>query len=180
MLSKIESEQAKEENSEASLPKDYEKMVNKDHKYPMRLVPETLGLQLKKRTDALTLKFQENVDTVQSTKMFAKTIKTLKKVRRIDIYYECSFHGRLKGLEYLSEGLERLSCLQSFQMKFNQDITDEDMKYIGEGLQRLRRLQSIDLNFSRCYEFTDEGVKYICKSLKGHRSLHSIRMDFSK
>jgi len=78
----------KQDQSRSSNPiKQNKKIRNRNDQYPMILNQKTLASQLMKKTDALIIKLNgDSKNTSDETlKIIAKQIKSLKKLRKLDL-----------------------------------------------------------------------------------------------
>jgi len=179
MLSKIASKQVKDENYWTDCFKTSKKIVRRNVKSEIKLTHDGLASQLMKRTDALTLKFSVNQpdDINEDMKVLKKAMKSLRKVRRVNI--ECRYAQEITGIKGLTESLKRLSSLESVSLSFKNcdGISGKGIKSISEGLQRCRSLKSINLNLRNCDDISDQDMKILAKGLKRLSALESITLE---
>jgi len=86
MLSKISPKRIKEEDIHEYFVNANKKSVHRNDKYTIKLLLETLNMQLTKKVDAFILEFDENsgLFSSETIKILAKAIRPLKMVRKID------------------------------------------------------------------------------------------------
>jgi len=150
-MSEISLKQRKEEAIETETVKINKRAIHRNDQFEIKLTPLNLKSQLAQRKDAFALSFVGNKKEVtdETLRILAKTIKSMKGVRKIVINCnECKLLTD-QGLKHLGEGLKGASSLKYLSLTFQwcKGITDEGLKNLGEGFRRLNSLRSLSVNF---------------------------------
>jgi len=151
MLSKNISKQMKEEAIHTEIVRGNKKIFPRKDQRMMDLSDLNLASQLPQRNDAFVLNFLGNDRKItdETLRRLSRTIKSMKKVRKIKIScLKCSLLTD-EGMKNLGESLKGLSSLQSFSLNLEscKMMTDEGLRSLGEGLKRLNGLQTLNLYF---------------------------------
>jgi len=163
------------------------KIINPCKKYEIQMNLEKLDLAKVKRIEAGILKFDQSIENNDDlvVKRLAGILKTARQPKKLDITCQECVELTNRGLDFLCEGIKRLTSLKDIKLVFAEcdSMTDEGIQRIAKSLENLRSLQKLTLKFQTSNESTslsDLGMKYLSMALKKFVSLRSIHLDLSK